>query len=333
VRQIGGVAPGADAPTHRARGAKRGGRPAAFTRGTPGALEAPALAGRGTKYPEWDLHLRRYRPDWCTVLESAPPLRDDAPLVGSERSGLRRALARLGTGLDSCHRQAQGDDIDLDAAIEARVHALAGSAPDEAVYLASLRRRRDLSVLLLLDASGSVAEPGAEGEPVHAHQRAAAAALTLALHALGDRVALYAFHSRGRDAVHVAPLKRFDDAVDARVMQRLHGLVPGAYSRLGAAIRHGAAVLEARGGTSRRLLVVLSDGLAYDHGYERAYGAADARRALAEARRRGSACLCLSVGATTDPESLRRVFGSAAHAAIPRPLFRSALRSAELRRG
>jgi nitric oxide reductase NorD protein len=27
--------------------------------------------------------------------------------------------------------------------------------------------------------------------------------------------------------------------------------------------------LEARGGTSRRLLVVLSDGLAYDHGYER----------------------------------------------------------------
>ena len=31
------------------------------------------------------------------------------------------------------------------------------------------------------------------------------------------------------------------------------------------------------------LLVVLSDGLAYDHGYERAYGAADARRALSEA--------------------------------------------------
>ena len=70
-------------------------------------------------------------------------------------------------------------------------------------------------------------------------------------------------------------------------MRRLHGLVPGAYSRLGAAIRHGAAVLEERGGTSRRLLVVLSDGLAYDHGYEAVYGAADARRALAEARRRG----------------------------------------------
>jgi nitric oxide reductase activation protein len=89
------------------------------------------------------------------------------------------------------------------------------------------------------------------------------------------------------------------------------------------------------------LLVVLSDGLAYDHGYERTYGAADARRALVEARRRGTACLCLSIGASTEAEVLERVFGSAAHAAIPRPeqlrrvigpLFRSALRSAEVRR-
>jgi nitric oxide reductase activation protein len=121
-------------------------------------------------------------------------------------------------------------------------------------------------------------------------------------------------------------------------MRRLHDLEPGAYSRLGAAIRHGAAVLEQRGATSRRLLLVLSDGLAYDHGYEPVYGAADARRALAEARFQGIGCLCLSVGASTDADALRRVFGSAAHATIPRPdqlsrviapLFRAALRSAE----
>jgi nitric oxide reductase NorD protein len=86
---------------------------------------------------------------------------------------------------------------------------------------------------------------------------------------------------------------------------------------------------------------VISDGLAYDHGYERVYGAADARRALAEARRRGTGCLCLTIGAATDVDELRRVFGSAAHATIPKPeqmsqtigpLFRSAIRSAEVRR-
>jgi hypothetical protein len=342
VRQLdGGGPPGAAAPTHRTRVGTRGGRNATLSTRTAGTLENGAVEGRGTKYPEWDVHRRRYRQDWCTVQEVEPRPKDGTSLPVSHAYGLRRSLARFGTGLEACHRQVQGDDIDIDAAVEARVAVLAGSAPDEAVYVDCLRRRRDLAVLLLLDISGSVAEPGATGGTVHEHQRAAAAALTVALHDLGDRVALYAFHSQGRSAVHLAAVKRFDDDLDGLVMRRLRSLVPGAYSRLGAAIRHGAAVLEERGGTSRRLLVVLSDGLAYDHGYEREYGAADARRALAEARRQGLGCLCLSIGAGTDAEVLRRVFGSAAHASVSRPeqlrqvigpLFRAALRSAEVRR-
>ena len=196
-------------------------------------------------------------------------------------------------------------------------------------------------MLVLLDVSGSADEPAVSGGTVHEHQRRAAAGLVAAMHDLGDRVALYAFRSQGRAAVEVLPVKRFDDAVDAAVLRRLGGIVPRAYTRLGAAIRHGSAVLEADGGTSRRALVVLSDGFAYDHGYEGAYGEADARRALTEARRRGTACVCLSVAASTDPEALRRVFGTSAHARIPReeqlpgvvgPLFRSALRSVDLRR-
>jgi nitric oxide reductase activation protein len=303
-------------------------------------LEEAVAEGRGTQYPEWDIRRHRYRPDWCTVHEVEPKLKDAAPQL-SDAYGLRRSLARLGTGLDPRRRQMLGDDIDIDAAVEARVDLIAGGVSDEAVYVDTLRRRRDLGVLVLLDISGSVAEPGANAATVHEHQRAAAAALTAALHDLGDRVALYAFHSQGRSAVHLMPVKRFDESIDALVTQRLHGLVPAAYSRLGAAIRHGTAVLEAKGGTSRRLLVVLSDGLAYDHGYEPDYGAADARRALAEARRRGTGCLCLTIGGSTEALALRRVFGSAAHAAIPRPeqlrkvigpLFRSALRSAEVRR-
>jgi nitric oxide reductase activation protein len=100
-------------------------------------------------------------------------------------------------------------------------------------------------------------------------------------------------------------------------------------------------VLQDHGGTPRQLLVVLSDGLAYDHGYEPAYGAADARRALCEARDQGVGCLCLTVGASTDAAALRRVFGAAAHASIATPsdlkfaigpLFRSAIRSADIRR-
>ena len=139
----------------------------------------------------------------------------------------------------------------------------------------------------------------------------------------------------------LVPVKRFDDDLDALVIRRLNSLRTRGLLEAGGGHPAWRGSAGDRGGTSRRLLVVLSDGLAYDHGYERAYGAADARRALAEARRRGTGCLCLSVGAGTDVTTLRRVFGSAAHAAIPRPeqlsgvigpLFRSALRSAEVRR-
>jgi nitric oxide reductase NorD protein len=343
-RSSGGGPPGADNPTHRTNSANRGlfaVSSLAATSSEDGGDDKILTAADGVQYPEWDITRKSYRPAWCTVREVEPKISPSATYAIDEAISVRRPLSRLGMGLHRRHRQSQGDDIDIDAAVEARVEVLAGSVPDEAVYLDSLRRRRDLSVLLLLDVSGSAAEPGTVGRTVHEQQLAAVANLTVALHDLGDRVALYAYYSQGRGAVSMVPVKRFNDHLDSQVMKRLNSLQPGAYSRLGAAIRHGSAVLEARGGTSRRLLVVLSDGLAYDHGYERAYGAADARRALSEARRRGTGCVCLTIGAGTDVQSLRRVFGSAAHATIARPdqlagvigpLFRSALRSAEVRR-
>ena len=340
----GGGPPGADTPTHRTNSSNRGVHAVVSLASTPSQdLNDHELrtAANGVTYAEWDVTRKSYRPAWCTVREVEPKIKASATQAIDDAIAVRRPLSRLGMGLHRRHRQSQGDDIDIDAAVEARVQVRSGSVPDEAVYLDSLRRRRDLSVLLLLDVSGSAAEPGTVGRTVHEQQRAAVANLTVALHDLGDRVALYAYYSQGRRAVSVVPVKRFDDHLDAQVMRRLNSLEPGAYSRLGAAIRHGSAVLEARGGTSRRLLVVVSDGLAYDHGYELAYGAADARRALTEARRRGTGCVCLTIGAGTDVRSLRRVFGSAAHATIARPdqlagvigpLFRSALRSAEVRR-
>src|SRR3954465_7078902 len=127
-------------------------------------------------------------------------IRCDVPLLGSA-SGWIAAPGRRGAAHYHPAPRARprgGADIDVDAAVEARVELLAGSAPDEAVYMDNLRRRRDLAVLILLDVSGSVAEAGTFGQTVHEQQRAAASALTIALHELGDRVALYAFQSQGR---------------------------------------------------------------------------------------------------------------------------------------
>jgi len=341
-RTKGRGTPGADAPTHRSGRVARAGRGAVPWSSRAVSEDVHEVIVRGVvTYPEWNVFQRRYRADWCTVTEVEPMASAAEPPAGRNAPTLRRSLARLGLDLERRRRQFQGDDIDIDATVEARVELAAGSAPDEAIYIDSVRTRRELSVLVLLDISGSAGELSDSGGTVHDHQVAAAEALASALDDLGDRVAVYGFRSQGRAAVQVVPIKRFGDRFDSLIRRRLHAIEPGAYTRMGTAIRHGSSVLEAEGGTVRQLLVVLSDGFAYDHHYEGAYAEADARRALAEARRRGTACLCLSIGAGTDAETLRRVFGTAAYAGFLRTdqlaataglLFRSALTLAEVQR-
>lgn len=329
----------ADAPTHATwSGAVDAGGEASF--GLSPANDDVRGDHYGLRYPEWDVDRGQYRHDWCTVIE-AVATKEAAPPARHGDHALRRALSRLEVGLTPVRRRAHGDDVDIDAAVESLVNARAGVADSGDVYIESLRRRRDLSVLVLLDVSGSAGEPGGDGQSVHDHQRRLAATLTTALYGLGDHVALYAFNSRGKDAVQMTRVVEFGSPVDATTHRRLAGLTPVAYTRLGAAIRHATTVLTARAGTPRRLLVVISDGFAYDNGYEGRYGEADARRALAEARRRGVGCACISVGTDADDDALRRVFGTATHASIPRteqaaryigPLFRTALRVADAQR-
>jgi hypothetical protein len=334
--------PGAEGATHVSKKARNGQGARAFS-ATTSLMNDDGVVDptQGLTYPEWDVYRGAYKAHWCTVTEILTPTPASSKGSHPVEPTLFRPLARVGLDIARLRRQKQGDDIDLDAVVDARVAIATGQAAPDALYVENVKRRRDLSVLVLLDISGSSGEPSATGSTVHEHQRATAFDLAASVQRLGGRVAVYAFRSMGRSAVQLNRIKQFDESSAAQTSLRLDALTPGAYTRLGAAIRHATAVLEGGGGTRNRLLVVLSDGFAYDHGYEGAYGEADARRALAEARRRGTACVCLSVGAATDPEALRQVFGTAAHAAVPRreqlaalvgPLFQAALRSAQMQR-
>ena len=59
---------------------------------------------------------------------------------------------------------------------------------------------------------------------------------------------------------------------------------------------------ESSDGTSNRLLLVLSVGYPYDHGYEGTYAEADVAKAVEEVQAAGIACLCLAVGADPDAD-------------------------------
>ena len=128
----GGGPPGADNPTHRIDSPK-GGEYAVSSLAAAASEDvidhAADLSPRGVKYPEWDLNRRSYRPDWCTVVEIDSAAKASASPAIDDAIGLRRPLARLGMGLHRRHRQPQGDDIDIDAVVEAHVEMMAGCVP------------------------------------------------------------------------------------------------------------------------------------------------------------------------------------------------------------
>lgn len=269
----------------------------------------------GALYPEWDTYKNRYRPDWCRVIDYPLTTHAEVSAAGVERDDvLRRRLSRIGLGPKVLRRRAEGEELDTEALVELAVDLRCGHSPPEHIYREHRKIARNLGVLILLDASGSATDADPAGLAVHDHQRRAAATLAVTLEDLGDRVAVYAFRSQGRQAVHLPAIKTFDQRFNALSRARLNRLQPADYTRLGAAIRGAGEILRAEAGTPNRLLLVLSDGHPYDDGYEGRYAEADANRALAELRADGVACLCLSVGSATTTDALERVFGSASHA-------------------
>ncbi|KUI27075.1 hypothetical protein AU196_00585 [Mycobacterium sp. IS-1742] len=279
--------------------------------GKPGA----ALGVGGALYPEWDVFNNRYKPDWCRVIDFPLTVAADVSDAGVAHDDvLRRRLARVGLGPRVLRGRADGDDLDIEALIDLFVDLQSGFSGAEHVYLERRKLARNLGVLILIDASGSAVDADSEGLAVHDHQRRAAATLAVTLEELGDRVAVYAFRSQGRHAVHLPAIKTFDQTFGAVGRARLKQLEPASYTRLGAGIRGAGDVLKNQSGTPNRLLLVLSDGFPYDDGYEGRYAEADAHKALEELRAEGVACLCLSIGAATETDVLERVFGSASFA-------------------
>jgi nitric oxide reductase activation protein len=192
-----------------------------------------------------------------------------------------------------------------------------GYCPPERVYLERRNLDRHLGVLILVDASGSATDADPDGFAVHGHQQRAAATLAATLEDLGHRVAVYAFRSHGRHAVHLLAIKTFGQRFDSLARARLSHLQPAGYTRLGASIRGAGEILKAKAGTQHRLLLTLSDGFPYDEGYEGRYAEADAGRAIQELRQDGVSSLCLSIGSATTAGALERVFGPEGYASAP----------------
>ncbi len=268
------------------------------------------------RYPEWDHRLGRDRVDWTTVVDT-PPRNGPPELVDlalqrhAETANRIWALVRSArvSQPTRLRRQPEGDNLDLDACISAAISRRRGDTPDPRVYVSAVRRHRDLSVLVLLDASHSTNDlVKGGGTSLIALERDATALLAEAMNGLGDPFAIRAFCSNGRDEVRYLRIKDFAGAYDRGAKARLAGVTGSLSTRMGAALRHAGRELQGQQ-SHRRLVLVITDGEPSDIDMpDRRYLVEDARRAVQTLAGGGVDVFCVGLDSGGD-SYLSRIFG------------------------
>lgn len=227
-----------------------------------------------------------------------------------------------------------GEEYDLDAVIQAVVDRKAKQTPSEKIYWRRNKEERSVAVAFLLDLSASTDEDvKKEREPAEDLrdwdddprrylmyfrermqqqekarknrrriidvEKESTVLLIQALETVGDTYGVYGFSGYGRDNVELYVVKDLTEQFGDPVKARIDKMEPVRGTRMGAAIRHATAKLDAFDARVK-ILFLLSDGRPQDHNYgrdrtEKEYAIHDTKQALMEAKRKQIVPFALTV--------------------------------------
>ena len=289
-------------------------------------------------YDEWDFRANDYKPRWCIVKEKvleegeptfyADSLKNYASVMANVKRQFELIMPERFRKID---RLPDGEDLDLNAALEAYTDLRMGLPPDDRIYWHRDRIQRDVAVVFLLDMSASTAEAIDEGrhtvddrdapdDPVEymvwlrrrreglvrRHykriidlEKESTALLINALESLGDTYGIYGFSGYGRENVEFYVVKDINENFNDKIKRRIDKITPLHATRMGSAIRHCITKLEGQD-ASTKILFLISDGRPQDRGYsregvEKEYAVHDTHMALIEAKRKDITPFCLTV--------------------------------------
>ena len=289
-------------------------------------------------YDEWDFRANDYKPRWCIVKEKTVDEGDATFYQESLRtySALANHIRRqfeliVPESMRKTYRLIDGEDIDLNAALEAWCDLKMGVSPDDKIYWHRNRNRREVAVVFLLDMSASTAEAIDEGrqtvddrdapdDPVEYMvwlrrrreglvrrnykriidlEKEGTTLLINALESIGDTYGIYGFSGYGRENVEFYVIKDINEEFSDKVKRRIDKVTPLHATRMGAAIRHAITKLENQDAKTK-IMFLISDGRPQDRGYsregvEKEYAVHDTHMALIEARRKDIIPFCLTV--------------------------------------
>lgn len=289
-------------------------------------------------YDEWDFRANDYKPNWCRVVQQTleegdngffeKTLQENTALVAQTRKQFELMRPEMFRKIKKLY---DGDDIDIDAAIEYVIERKGGHTGDDKIYFRRNKIERDVAVVFLLDMSASTDEEinrrdrksdddDFDDDPrrylawwaqkrskelqnpvkrIIDVEKESTVLLMEALETIGDRYGIYGFSGYGRDNVEFYVVKGLDEDLTEKVKKRIDKILPIRSTRMGPALRHATMKLD-ESDAKVKILFLVSDGRPQDHGYgrdrtEKEYAIHDTKMALNEAKRKGIVPFALTV--------------------------------------
>lgn len=268
------------------------------------------------RYQEWDYQLQLHRPDWVTLYERRQPKGDPEQIedILTEYKPIAYRIKQIidlltPEGVQRVRNMEDGDEIDINAAVDAMVAIRMGAQPNPRITMRNVLKNRDLSVVVLLDLSESTNEVvGGSDKTVLQLTREAATLVATAINGIGDPFALHGFASDGRHDVQYYRFKDFNQHFDDDAKARLAGMQGGLSTRMGAAMRHAGLHL-LKQPERRKLLLIVTDGEPADiDERDPQYLRHDTKKAVEELYTKGILSYCLTLDPYAD-QYVKRIFG------------------------
>ena len=294
--------------------------------------------GESFLYDEWDFEACCYLPGWCRVREKAlnegrlnffrETLSRHSVLASQIKKQFEMLTPEL---LERLNKRHDGEELDLNAVIEAVVDRKAGHSADEKIYWKRRKTKRDVAAIFLLDMSSSTAnairdrneekdypdlyfgrfkalpqiethsvEDCSEGsQRVIDVMKESVVLMVNALRITGDSYGIYGFSGHGRENVDLLVIKGIDEQFSQTIERRIDSIRPFHSTRMGPAIRHAISKLETCD-SKTKILFLISDGYPQDKDYgrdgnDKEYALHDTKMALIEAKRKDITPFCLTI--------------------------------------
>ena len=253
--------------------------------------------GKGHLIDEWDYRINDYLINYVRIKPQVTL--NVVPIELPVR--LKKTVRKIQGELDLLEldrikndRLPYGDELNIDTWIDYKGH-LNKSMHHQNFYTTFEKKTRDISTLILADVSLSTEGGITQDIRIIDVIKDGLMVFSEAMEKLNDKFAIYSFSSLQNKKVYFNIIKNFKDKYDNLIRGRIDSMQPYYYTRLGAAIRESAKILDKQQ-SNTKLLLIISDGKPNDEDrYDGRYGIEDTKKAIEEVKKKGITPFCITV--------------------------------------